>query len=153
MKRFIVTLILTIAIAGVLTYSMPKRFDSYVNDIDPTATVSIYCRNTSMDSIDMGTGRVVQCCASELRYALARCKDVDGFSVRFGGSEQDIYRIVRLFDLSISSTLDLDGLLIVCGNSAKITGGVMLEGDKVNLQIAYKEGTVTVGSPLILGDY
>ena len=153
MKRFLVTLALTSVIVAVLIYSMPKGLEDYAEQISSFATVSIYCRSTDMDCIDIGSGKIVQCNVSDLNYALARCKDVDGFSVSFGGTEADIERIVTQFDVKVTSTLNLDGLYVVCGNSARLTGGVVLDGNAVNLQIAYKDGIVTVGSPLILGSY
>ena len=153
MKRFIFMLVLTSVIVAVLVYSMPKGLEHYVEEISADATVSIYCRATDMESVDMGFGKIVKCSVSNLKCALAHCDDVDGFSFSFDGSEQDVERIAKLFNLTVTSTLNIDGLLIVCGNSGKLTGGVILEGDKVNLQIAYKQGSVTVGSPLILGDY
>ena len=153
MKRFFVTFVLTTVIVGVLTYFMPRGLDVYVEEISADATVSIYCRSTDLDCIDMGSGRIVQSSVADFDRALAHCECVDGFSVRFNGTKQDVKRIVQLFNIKVTSTLDIDGLQIVCGNSNKLTGGVTLDGAKVNVQIAYKDGTVTVGSPLILGDY
>ena len=153
MKRFIVTLILTTVIVGVLTYSMPKGLEVYIEEISANATVSIYCRSSDIDYIDMGSGKIVQCDVAEFNNTLSHCKDVDGFSVSFTGTISDVDRIVRLFNLNVTSTLNIDGLQIVCGNSARLKGGVTLEGERINLQIAYKDGTVTVGSPLILGSY
>lgn len=161
MKRFLVMLALITVIVGVLTYFMPRGLQHYVEDIAADATVSIYCRSTDWHSndekhqnIDLGCGKIAQCSVSELKNALAHCQNIDGFSVRFDGTEQDIERLVNLFNLQVSSTLNLvDGLLVLCGNSAKLTGGVIIDGCVVNMQIAYKDGIVTVGSPLILGDY
>ena len=153
-KRFVFILILTIVIAGVLTYFMPRNFDSYAIRLSKQATVSIYCRQTTSDNaIDMGTGYIVECDAQSYATALGKCKGVDGVSVSFSGTDVDVERIVKLFDLQTVSTYQLDGLYVVCGLSNKVTGGVWLDGDKVNLQIAYKDGVVTVGSPLILGSY
>ena len=153
MKRIIFAVVLTAVIVGVLTYFMPKGLDAYLQDINACATVSIYCRETNIDCIDMGTGKIVECSVADFADTIAQCKDVDGFSVSFSGAEQDICRLADMFDLKVTSTLNLDGLYIVCGNSARIKGGVTLDGAKVNVQIAYKDGTVTVGSPLILGSY
>ena len=153
MKRLLVLILLTVVIVGVLTYSMPKGLGEYVEQISTCATVSIYCRSAGVDGIDMGNGKIVQCSVADFYSTLARCNDVDGFSVSFEGSAADIERIARLFDLNITSTMDVCGLHIVCGNSSKLVGGVILDGVKVNVQIAYKDGTVTVGSPLILGSY
>ena len=153
MKRFIVALILTTVIAAVLTYAMPRGLEVYIDEISSNATVSIYCRNASVDGVDMGSGKIVQCDIANFRSIVADCSGVDGFSVRFEGTARDVDRIARLLDINVVSTLDIDGLQIVCGNSSRLTGGVVLDGARVNVQIAYKDGTVTVGSPLILGDY
>ena len=34
-----------------------------------------------------------------------------------------------------------------------VGGGVILDGKRVNCQIAYRDGVISVGFPLILGDY
>ena len=153
MKRFIVTFVLTTVIVGVLTYFMPRGLEEYIDEIDAFAMVSIYCRSSDLDGIDMGSGKIVQCSVADFGSVVAHCKDIDGFSLSFEGSEQDVVRIAKLFNMKVTSTLNLDGLQIVCGNSNKLTGGVILDGAKVNLQIAHKDGVVTVGSPLILGSY
>ena len=132
---------------------MPRGLDVYIEEISSCATVSIYCRNTDVENIDMGGGKIVRCNVANFASTLAHCEEVDGFSVSFSGAEQDVARIADIFNLKVTSALNLDGLVIVCGNSAKLVGGVVLDGARVNLQIAYKDGTVTVGSPLILGDY
>lgn len=153
MKRLVVMLILTTVIVGVLTYSMPRGLQAYIEDINSCATVSIYCRDTSMASTNLGCGKVVECSVADFNNVVVSCRDIDGLSVTFQGSQQDVERIAELFNLKVTSTLDIDGLLVVCGNSAKLKGGVTLDGETVNLQIAYKDGAVTVGSPLILGSY
>ena len=146
-------LVLTSVIVAVLIYSMPRGLEVYIEEISADATVSIYCRNSDVDCIDMGSGKIVQCSVADFNNVIFHCKDVDGFSVAFAGTAQDVDRIARMFNLKVNSMLNLDGLTVVCGNSAKLVGGVRLDNEIVNLQIAYKDGTVTVGSPLILGSY
>ena len=153
MKRFFVVLILTLVIAGVLTYCMPQNFDCYVADIAPDGVVSIYCRQSVLSGIDMGNGRIVQGKVSELQTLLKKCQGVDGVSVSFDGNEQDVTRIAELLNLNITHQYSLEGIDVVCGLSFKVNGGVVLDGKTVNVQIAYKDGVVTVGSPLILGSY
>ena len=153
MKRFIVTLILTVVIAGVLTYAMPKDFHCYLEDITSIGTVYIYCRSADVDGVDMGNGKMVSCSLNELQSVLKRCSGVDGVSVTFDGSESDVTRIAKLLSLHVVSTYELDGLVVTCGKSAKVRGGVVIDGNVVNVQIAYRQGVVTVGNPLILGSY
>lgn len=152
-ERFSVVLILTVVLVGVLAYFMPKSFDSFCGDLSPQATVAIYCRQTQLDSIDMGSGRIVSCDANDFLETLAKCDGVDGVSVSFSGTDDDVQRLISFFRLDTLSSNLLDDLTVICGHSAKIQGGVWIDGQLVNLQIAYRNGTVTVGSPLILGSY
>ena len=153
MKRFFLVLILTIVVAGVLIYAMPKNFDSYISDVTSCGSVSIYCMQSDIDGIDMGNGKIVTCAAGELRTTLKQCSGVQGVSVSFDGNEQDVERIADLLHLDIVSNYELCGLVVTCGVSSRIRGGVTVDGNRVNVQIAYKDGVVTVGSPLILGSY
>ena len=153
MKRFIVTTILTVVIAGVLAHFMPRSFDSYLPEFGTDATVTIYCRQTELDGVDMGGGFKVQCDANSFFQTAKQCHDIDGVSVSFVGSMQDVKQLCKFFKLQVSSEFEQDGLFVVCGKSFKIKNGV-IDGNKVvNLQIAYKDGVVHLGSPLILGDY
>lgn len=153
MKRFFLMCILTVAISAILTYYMPKDFDAYVNDISLDGTVCIYCRNTSIDAVDIGQGKIVQCTLNDFANVIARCAEIDGLSVSFSGSNKDVQRLADLFCLKNISVCEIDDLTVVCGKSNKVKGGIWIDGVKINVQIAYHNGTVTVGSPLILGSY
>ena len=153
MKRFILTLSLTIVIFGALIYAMPRDFDSYIADISQDGTIYIYCRATELESVDMGNGKIVECNAVDFKTVLSKCHDVDGVSVSFNGTLSDVSRVVHMFNLTVVSTCELDGLYVTCGKSDKVAQCVLIDGNVVNIQIAYKDGVVTVGSPLILGSY
>ena len=153
MKRFVVTAILIAVIASVLTYFLPCGFDEFVSVFGTEATVSIYCRQTSLEAVDMGCGYKITCYASTFYDTLARCDEVDGISVSFDGSYREALDLCEFFALKVSSTYEQNGLFVVCGRSNKIRNGIIDGGQFVNLQIAYREGVICVGSPLILGDY
>lgn len=153
MKRFFVTTILTVVIGGVLAHFMPRDFTHYLNKFDACATVTIYCRQTNLEGVDMGGGFKVECDAENFSKSAAQCQGIDGVSVSFEGSYDDVEELCKFFRLRVSQMFEQDGLYVTCGKSSKIRGGV-LDGDEVvNLQIAYKDGVIHVGSPLILGDY
>lgn len=153
MKRFIVTTILTVIIAAILTHFMPKGFDTYLSEFDSGATVTIYCRQTELDAVNMGAGYKVQCDVATFRDVATRCSNIDGVSVSFFGCYDDVEKICKFFNLAERNAFEQDGLYVVCGKSGKIKGGVSDGQRVVNLQIAYKDGLIHVGSPLILGDY
>lgn len=151
MKRFLTTFLLVAAMTAVLTYFMPKDFSREA--VYANGTVSIYCRETSLNSVDMGSGRIVVCAPSRLTETLSMCKGVDGISVAFDGTEQDMWRIAEKYSLTSAEILQINDLTVICGYTRKLRGSVVLDGRPVNLQIAYRNGVVTVGSPLILGSY
>ena len=151
MKRFAAVFILTAVIVGALCCSLPRKFETVASRFDGTACV--YCRSTSLPSVDMGNGRLVRCDCATLGDVLEMCNGVDGVSVSFCGSSEDAERIAARLAVAEVSRQELDGLTVVCGYSAKIVGYVWLGGARVNVQIAFNRGVVTVGSPLILGDY
>ena len=153
MKRFIVATILTLVIVGVLAYFMPRDFQAYLTKFDSRATVTIYCRQTNLVGVDMGCGFKVECSADNFLQSLSECSSVDGISVSFEGEYQDVSQLREFFRLQVSSVYEQDGLYVICGKSPRIRSGIFDGGNVVNLQIAYKDGVVHLGSPLILGDY
>ncbi|MBQ8433283.1 MAG: hypothetical protein IJX23_00545 [Clostridia bacterium] len=53
----------------------------------------------------------------------------------------------------VHTTQTIGNLTIICGDSPKIVGGIVVDGFKTNIHIAFDGTRVTVGSPLILGSY
>lgn len=154
MKRFIVTTILTVVIIGTLFYFLPQPFNKTIAKFIPqNAKVCVYCRNTSLQCVDMGLGKKVYCSLSAYNETVKQCDNVDGLSVSFNGTQSDVRRLIYRLRLNSSTVKQIDNISVVCGYSALITGGVIIDGVKVNCQIAYSNGMVTVGFPLILGDY
>ena len=153
MKRFFVTTILTAVIASVFTYFMPRDFETYLTKFSDDATVAIYCRQTTLDSVDMGGGFKVTCDTATFSDTVSKCSGIDGVSVSFNGTFDDVTELCRFFRLEVASLYEQEGLYVVCGKSAKIKSGVIDGGKVVNLQIAYRDGIIHLGSPLIIGDY
>ena len=153
MKRFFVTTILTVVIVGVLAHFMPRSFETYLTKFGADATVTIFCRQTKLEGVDIGGGYKVECNAESFFDTAAQCGGIDGVSVSFAGSLEDVKQLCDFFRLQVSSVYEQNGLYVVCGKSPKIRNGVFDGKKLVNLQIAYRDGTVHLGSPLILGDY
>ena len=153
MKRFFLTTILTVVIVGVLVHFMPRSFDTYVSKLSADATVTIFCRQTELAAVDTGMGFMVQCSADDFAATAAQCRSIDGVTVSFPASFEEVQKLCKFFGLKVTSTYEQDGLFVVSGASSMLSGGVMIAGELVNLQIAHKDGVVHLGSPLILGDY
>ncbi len=153
MNRFLAIFFITIALLGGLLYAMPRDFATFVGQISPDGKVCVYCRQTSLQGYDLGFCKIVECDAQDLQRILTDCDKVDGVSVTFEGGRSDVDRVAQALGVNGIAEYQLDDVSVFCGYSYKINGGVTLDGNRVNVQIAFGKGTVTVGSPLILGSY
>lgn len=96
---------------------------------------------------------MVRCSVADLSATYSRCGTVDGISATFDGDLTDVEHILsrlRVRSVTVSSFGDLT---VISGYSGGVCGGVILDGKRVNCQIAYRDGVISVGFPLILGDY
>lgn len=154
MKRFLIAAALIVVIIGVMLYYVPhSTYSDVLSYVNCNASVNIFCRKTSCNSVDLGLGRQVTCSIAEFQTVLSGCYGVDGVSVSFSGSMQDVNAIVNRLQATQINCQQLDDLYVACYTSNRLQGGVTLDGKRVNLQIAYRNGCITVGYPLILGSY
>ncbi len=151
MQSRLFALFLAMVILIAMAHFMPKEL---YKQVDLTgATCQVFCKNTSLEHTDVGFGKIVYCDGAELQNVLQHCKDVDGVSISWQAKTQHVSAFLRKFDVKIHTKQTIDGLTVICGYSQNIRGYIYLDGRKTNVQIAFDGQTVTVGSPLILGDY
>lgn len=79
--------------------------------------------------------------------------DISGQSVRFIGKDEDIDYLIRKLNIQVKDEQNFSNIRTIYGYSARLGEGVKLSGEKVNIQIARRGSTITVGTPLILGSY
>lgn len=153
MKRFLVVLALAAVVLGVMLYFMPQPFTQFAATLPQQCTAFVYCRSTELAATNMGNGYLVKCTVGTLRQSLSQCDSVDGVSVRLTGTKEYFDKLQRILQLNVYDVQQIDNLIVVCGYSPLIRGGVYLNNVKVNVQLAYDGATVTLGSPLILDSY
>lgn len=153
MKRFLLVLALAVVMLGVMLYFAPKPFENIIAEFPQSCQVFVYCRQTTLDATDMGNGFLVQCTVETLHDTLSQCAGVDGISVKIAGDEQVFAQLQQRIGLRVYSVQQLENLQIVCGHSNKIIEGIWLDGNNVNLQMAFDGNTITLGCPLILDSY
>lgn len=154
MKRFWITAVLIVVVVGAMLCFVPQSMSKdALNYVQYNPTVNVYCRKTSLSSIDLGLGRQVTCTLADLADTLANCDNVDGISVCFDGTAADVCAIVNRLHAAEVNCQQLDDMFVACYYSPLIRERATIDGKSVNLQIAYHNGTITVGYPLILGSY
>lgn len=142
-----------VCVLGTLLAFVPKPLAKQTNLFPKHATVTICCRQTSLPCTEIGNGKLVQCSLEDVHQALAACQNVDGVSISFCGTLNVFNALQTSLNLQTSSVQQLQNLTIVCGYSNKICGGIMVDGNRINVQMAFDGQTITVGSPLILDSY
>ncbi len=151
--RYLTVLTLCAIVLGVMLAYCPQPFVRCIVSLPHDAKVAVYCQRTSLPSVNMGNGRLVECTLAKLSAVLSHCSGVDGVSVRFDATQDDFDALCRSFEIRAVSYWQSGNLVTVCGHSNKISGGVDLAGQAVNIQVAFDGETLTVGYPLILDSY
>ncbi len=152
MKRYLLAILLMVIILGILALYMPKPLSKVMNYPKDTQC-EIFCKSTNLPATNVGFGYLVCCSYQTLLTTLELCGNVDGVTLRFFATERDLQSICDLLQLKVYSCQYFCDVMVICGYSQKVSGGIFVDNKKTNVQIAFYDGVLTIGSPLILGSY
>ncbi|PKK96075.1 MAG: hypothetical protein CVV59_00430 [Tenericutes bacterium HGW-Tenericutes-4] len=131
-----------------------------LSKIKPFATYSFYVQdniepNSSYYVIDnAGLGSVIRCGAQKSSLVKKKLINIVGESIRFEGSLETMMSILSLYDAKTVKTEWIeDRIYNVYAKARVFSNSIFIENESINLQICYNDGVITVGSPIILGDY
>ena len=116
------------------------------------AKYAVYCRQTKLPHTSVGFGCIVESCG-DLQKVLQNCKQIDGISCSYIAGKSEVEKLAMQFELKNTTMQNLGNIVLLCGYSPLINSSINIDGKKINVQIAYSDNTITVGSPLILGEY
>ena len=151
MENKLFALLLAVVLIVAMAHFVPTSLKNQLNE--QNAICKVFCTETSAQHVDVGFGKIVECNFDELDATLQQCKNVQGVSFTFDANKNDIANLLQQLDVTVHTTQTLPDVVVVCGYSPKIVGGIALDGNKTNLQIAFDGTSITIGTPLILGDY
>ncbi|MBR2966150.1 MAG: hypothetical protein IKC52_01580 [Clostridia bacterium] len=152
MKVFCLCLISVVV--GCMATTMPCSLPLVMKTMDlQNATCCVCCRQSKLAGTCVGNGLVVTCEFAELASVLQQSRCVDGISLHFDGNLQKFHHVVQKLQLEVYCTQQIGGAIVLVGHSKQIAGGVQLDGRLVNVQMAFANGKISVGSPLLLCDY
>lgn len=86
-------------------------------------------------------------------FAALSLNGTEGESVTFYGTKEAFEAEILRLGVTVTERQSLGGIEIVYGYTEKLRGGVNVDGKRVNIELAYRGGTITVGTPVILGSY
>ena len=78
---------------------------------------------------------------------------IKGESFSFLGVKSEVENLIKRFNIKVLNKEVLDEILVIDGYSSKFGKSVCTSCGNVNIQIAFNKGTITVGTPLILGSF
>ena len=99
-----------------------------------------YTKEFQQDSVDLG-----------FCYMVKDSESVIGESVKMDNLE--VGSAIRDLEMKVAYTEYLNGTTLIYGYTKKISDSVNVDGEKINIQIAYNDEYTVIGWPLILGSF
>lgn len=156
-------LILSFLILILFTYSFKPVFNEVFKQTDlifSDIEYSIYCLNLNKDIfnceiLNIGNGYIVKTSADKSLYVKSKVSNILGESIKFNSSFSKIEKIINLYDIQIVKDEKIGEIYSLYGytNNNDFINKINIDGENVNIQIAYNKGVIVIGSPIILGDY
>lgn len=104
----------------------------------------------SLDTLRNGCGTIVNCGLEDVSQTPVGFR---GASVTFDGDSASVSAWLKKLSVKVTFSEEVDGIVCVYGYSPRLKGGVEVDGQTVNVQIALNGGRVHLGTPLLLGSY
>jgi|LGOV01.1.fsa_nt_gb hypothetical protein len=144
-----------------LTFNVNNSLNfNVLADYKPSANYSFYLAGRSPIYYDYltidnaGLGSIVSCNASMASIIKKHLDDIVGESISFEGKYSEVMGIIKTYNAQVVKAERIDGeIYTVYASTNAFLKCVYIDDYKVNMQIAYSDGIITVGTPLILGSY
>lgn len=100
-----------------------------------------------------GDNFIVKCEPKIASLIKRNLTDIQGESITFVGNKKDAFAFLSKFDFEIVLTENVAGVYTLYAFVPTITNCIYINNQKVNLELAVCDNIVTIGCPIILGDY
>ncbi len=145
------------------TYSFkPILFDAFSvkNLVFGDIEYSIYCKDIEENIenstiIDNGNSYIIKTNINNAKNVKGKSNYILGESVRFKSTINGVEKLIKFYDANVVKTECVENIVCVYAFSEKLSTKKFIEIDnqKINLQIAFSNNFLTIGTPIILGDY
>lgn len=108
--------------------------------------------NDSITVVENGSGSIVITDRNNLAQG-RRLKEISGHSVSFFGSITDAESLLTMLNAIDVYVEHIADLMCIYAYSPRLGKSIIIDGQKVNLQIAVSGGRVHIGTPILLGSY
>lgn len=148
-RRLIFAVLLTVVLVCSMWGSYKTNIVYAVGQKD--ATVYIYCQQ--YNGLSVGSRGYVRTNYINFYKSLQNAKGVDGVTVVIDKSGVDVGALLKKLQVNQTYSQQTDDFTCIYGYTQKIRNFVLVDGCKVNVQIAITPNQIHVGSPLLLGSY
>ncbi|NLC16281.1 MAG: hypothetical protein GX756_00150 [Clostridiales bacterium] len=155
MKRFLIFLafVLIFIALGIANQDL-----LYLKSRYPDMKVAFYTAqkpaSAGQDYFFDGIYNQIHCDAKDAAKIKSALKNIKGMSVSFQGDIKDIEYILNFYKVKIILETYQNQILYIYGYSHLINApSIKIDGNYINIQLALRKNTVTVGAPIILGSY
>lgn len=148
MKRLIVFLFVLLAVSGSFCFVSKIEPIFAVDGVDKVCFVSSAEFGGRFESVKCGDKFFNFCTFEEAKEKASLVKTCD--AVQFYAKQSDLKKLLAQIKFQQLSCEEIEGIEICYGFSPCYASAVLLDGKKVNVQIAKVDGNVIVGFPMIL---
>ncbi len=102
-----------------------------------------------LNLVPCGNGYIISCDREESHnlYQKLNKQKLLGISI---DTHVELNKVIKKLDLKITRTQELDSTTFLYGYTNKLKNFIVIDGEKVNIQIAQTGDTLKIGYPLIL---
>jgi|GEM_PF-1133150 hypothetical protein len=101
-----------------------------------------------------GLGSIVNCNMQSSTKVKSKLSNIVGESVTFNAPIKEVFSLIEFYNADIIKTEHInESIYTIYASSNSFKKCIFVDNKKVNLQIAYSNGVITVGTPIILGNY
>lgn len=157
MKKICVLFVLFIMLLSTFSYKLAFKDFGENNGVYTFYTVGECCELDNVKVIKNGNSNVIRVDINYAREVRTKINNILGESVSFKGDLLRFSNIKDYFQAKyiIDETVETN-LIVFSGFSEKLQNDlktINIDNKEINFQIAYNKGTITIGTPVILGDY
>lgn len=137
---------------------LPNKTPVFAVSQDKNAEYCFYTKTSSQTIpnakiVQNGTMNIITCSASEVEKIKPQIVDIEGESICFLGTKNVALNFLNQFNHRVVFSEIVDDIIVIYAYSPQIDNYVFVNNEKVNLQLAYNKGKITVGTPMILGSF
>lgn len=164
MKKFILLIVFLFLLT--FTYSFKPVFYNVFylhNIVFSDINYSVYClkvdnslkNNNQITLIDNGNSFIVKSSINNAKFIKRNSSNFLGESVSFKTSFSCIDKILKLYNISVKFTENVGNIFTYYGYSDDVNfyQNVLIDSEIINVEIAFCNNVLTIGMPIILGDY